>query len=98
MKGKSNCGAGGKHSKVTVGKYAQGGKVEKTETMPSGAQQWVRGKTRADKMKTIAWSTTADGASRRFSKDAAKARSTMMNAFFDEDDKSRREHGDKTRR
>ena len=53
--GKKNCSCGGKHSKVTKGKYAEGGKVVTTMTTtrtPDGGQQYVRGSTTKEKLRT----------------------------------------------
>jgi hypothetical protein len=43
----------GKNTNKGMAHYSEGGKVERTETMPSGAQQWVRGETKGDKLETL---------------------------------------------
>lgn len=49
---KTACGHMGKHVK-TIQSFSGGGKVQKTREMPSGAQQYTRGETAADRLRTI---------------------------------------------
>lgn len=76
--------------------YAGGGKVEKTEKMPSGAQQWVRGKSRIDKMDTILGAERSRDATS--AKNGVKPLLAMSRAVRDESDQFYRERGDKRRR
>jgi hypothetical protein len=88
----------GKKTNKGMAHYSEGGKVERTETMPSGAQQWVRGETKGDKLETLNRHYEAHGQRlRKHIGGATKERDSLMKAggmqhraFMDEVRKPRR--------